>query len=275
MQDRKIWRLVVESFLLTVAACIIICWPRQVERPKPTKPAKPSVTVLKPSQADVLLRVEKSKPKTDGYHPPHVVKVWTTRHMGRIFRVIQLPRCEHMEMLITYEPYGETLAQAKKRLGGVAACTGSFHHPKTMALADFLQRNGAVLADSRTDRCVVTDHDGGKLNILRDCTQIKGMPGVSALKLGQRLVPFHSDGFSTAFMNRVTDRMAIGLNSNFIFIVQGKSDIWRLAHFFKTKLPVSTAVNSDGGHVVRGKAPVHLVFRWKKTGPIKTAGLLQ
>lgn len=270
MQDRRIRRIIVESLLLTLAACVVIFWPRQIERAKPTKNVKSSVTVLKSSQADVLLRAEIVKPKADSYHPPHTVKVWTTTHKGRIFRVVQLPRCEHMEMLITYQPSGETLAQAKKRLGGVAACTGSFHHPRTMALADFLQRNGAVLADSRTDRCVVTDHDGGKLDILRDCSQIKGMPGVSALKLGQRLVPFHRDGFSTAFMNRVTDRMAIGLNSHFIFIVQGKSDIWRLAHFFKTKLPVSTAVNSDGGHVVRGKAPVHLVFRWKKPGPVKT-----
>ena len=65
-------------------------------------------------------------------------------------------------------------------------------------------------------------------------------------------------------MNRVTDRMAIGVNSNFIFIVQGRSDIWRLADFIGHKLPVTTAINCDGGHVVRGKAPVHIVFRWRQ-----------
>jgi hypothetical protein len=84
------------------------------------------------------------------------------------------------------------------------------------------------------------------------------------MALGQRLIPLQRDGFSLAFMNRVTDRMAIGVNDYFIFIVQGKSSIWRLADFMRRKLPCKTAINSDGGHVVRGKAPVHIVFRWKQ-----------
>jgi len=66
-------------------------------------------------------------------------------------------------------------------------------------------------------------------------------------------------------MNRVTDRMALGLSHDYIFIVQGKSDIWRLADFMQEKLPCDVAVNSDGGHVVRGRAPVHIVFRWRET----------
>lgn len=260
-RNRSFRRLIIESLLLTVVACAAIWWPVPVER---TAPEKPSTTVLKPSEADVILRAESVEPKQSAWHPPHTVKVWMARHKDRTFRITQLPRCEHLEMVISYEPSGETLARAKQRLGGVAACTGSFHHPQTMALADFLQRNGSVLAASRTARCVISNGDMGRLDISDDISCVVRKSGVNALKLGQRLVPLQHDGFTTAFMNRQTDRMAIGLNSNFIYIVQGKSDIWRLAHFMGTKLPLSSAVNSDGGHVVRGKAPVHLVFRWKR-----------
>jgi len=259
---RGIRRLVAESCLFTAALCVIVSWPKPVIETK-TPPAKPTTTVLTKSQADAVLRAENVKPVKDNWHQPHVVKCWTTTHKGRTFRVTQLPRCEHLEMVITYEPSGETLARAKTRSGGVAACTGSFHNSKTMALADFLQREGSVLAASRTCRPVVSNHDGGRLDITDNVSTILRKSGVSALQLGQRLVPLQNDGFSAAFMNRVTDRMAIGLNGNFIFIVQGRSDIWRLSHFMSTKLPVRVAVNSDGGHVVKGKAPVHLVFRWK------------
>lgn len=203
------------------------------------------------------------QPARSAWHPPHIMKVWTTEHKGRIFRVIQLPRCEHIEAVIAYNPSGETVAQAKQRLGGAVAMTGSFHHPRTFALADFLQKDGAVYAAPSTGRCFLAMHNDGKLAISNDYSSIKGKRGVSALALGQRLVPLQRDGFSVAFMNRVTDRMAIGMNDNFIFIVQGKSDIWRLAHFMGNVLPCDMAVNSDGGHVVRGVAPVHVVFRWK------------
>lgn len=200
---------------------------------------------------------------TESWHPPHVVKVWTTSHKGRIFRVTQLPRCEHLEMKIAYTPQGETVKQAQRRLGGVAAMSGSFHHPQTYSLADFLQRNGSVLSAARTGRHYLAANTDGSLSISGDYTSIKGKPDISALALGQRLVPLRRDGFSLAFMNKVTDRMAVGMNNNFLFIVQGKSDIWKLAHFMEHKLPVNVAVNSDGGHVVRGVAPVHVVFRWK------------
>lgn len=230
--------------------CEVIAAPPVIERPR---------TVVLPT----VEPEKKTEPVKETWHPPHVVKVWTTKHKGRIFRVIQLPRCRHMEAVITYNPSGETLAAAKKRVGGAAAMTGSFHHPKTFALADFLQRDGRISSGAKTGRWFLAMYPDGKVAISGDYCAVKGKEGVSALALGQRLVPLQYDGFSKAFMNRVTDRMAIGMNDNFIFIVQGKSDVWRLADFMKTKLPVDIAVNSDGGHVVRGVAPVHVVFRWK------------
>ncbi|MEN6356754.1 MAG: hypothetical protein ABFD83_06685 [Armatimonadota bacterium] len=201
--------------------------------------------------------------KKKSWHPPHCVKVWTTKYKGRIYRVTQLPRCEHVETLITYSSSGETLARAKKRFGGIAVCTGSFHHPQSYCLADFVQKDGEIISSARTGRAIVTINHDGILGISDDYCSIKGQSGISALALGQRLIPLMRDGFSLSFMNRITERMAIGLNDNFIFLVQSKTSIWRLAGFMKRKLPCKTAVNSDGGHVVRGRAPVHIVFRWK------------
>lgn len=178
-----------------------------------------------------------------------------------------MPRCEHLEAVFTYNPSGETLGQAKKRVGGVASCSGSFHNPHSMVLADFFQRDGSVLTGARTGRGFFAVEDNGKMEISRNYTKVKGKSGVSALALGQFLIPLQNDGFPVGFMNRTTDRMAIGLNDNFIFIVQGKSDIWSLAAFMHDRLPVKVAINSDGGHVVRGKAPVHIVFRWRKKLP--------
>jgi hypothetical protein len=219
---------------------------------------------LRQSETGAVVGEHKRTPGKSTWHPPHVVKVWMVRYKRRTFRIIQLPRCEHLETVITYDPSGETVAHAKKRLGGVAACTGSFHNPKSMVLADFLQRRGTIVCPARTGRhCVVLDGNGA-LNISGDYAAMKGNSGYSAIALGQRLVPLQRDGFSLAFINKTTDRMAVGLNRNFIFIVQGKSDIWKLAGFLRTQLPVRTAVNCDGGHVVRGKGPVHLVFRWRK-----------
>lgn len=227
----------------------------------------PAAVALAPKAAAMVLGADELAPRETGqaaWHPPHVVKVWMATHKGRVFRVTQLPHCEHLETVITYDPAGETLARARERMGGIAACTGSFHNSRTMALADFLQRNGSLISSARTGRSFVAIREDGRLDISNDYPGVKRNPQFSALALGQRLVPLRQDGFSTAFMNRVTDRMAIGLNSNFIFIVQGRSDIWRLADFMQHKLPVTTAINCDGGHVVRGKAPVHLVFRWRE-----------
>ncbi|MCE5323319.1 phosphodiester glycosidase family protein [bacterium] len=202
--------------------------------------------------------------KKKPWHPPHQVKVWTTKYRKRIYRVTQLPRCEHIETIIAYNSHGETLAQAKRRLGGIAACTGSFHNSQSFCLADFVQQDGEIISSATTGRAIVTINQDGILGISTDYCSIKGQSGISALALGQRLIPLERDGFSLAFMNRITARMAIGINENFIFLVQSKTSIWHLARFMSRRLPCKKAVNSDGGHVVRGKAPVHIVFRWKK-----------
>lgn len=252
-----------------LAAVVLLVLPVVFPSAKPPAPEPRRATrVLKPAESDRVLGAvaAAAQPQPSQWHPPHVVKVWMAVHKGRTFRVTQLPHCEHIETLITYDGSGETLKQAKQRTGGIAACTGSFHNSQTMALADFLQRDGAVLSPARTGRNYMAVHASGGLDISGDYSAVKGKTGVSALALGQRLLPLQRDGFSTAFMNRVTDRMAVGLNANFIFIIQGKSDIWRLAHFIEHKLPARTAINCDGGHVVRGKGPVHIVFRWKTPG---------
>jgi len=208
--------------------------------------------------------IEPSNPQRDHDHPPHGVKVWIARYKGRTFRVTQLPRCEHLETIFTYYPAGETLARARKRMGGIAGMSGSFHNPQSMYLADFLQRDGTVLRAATTGRAMAVVWPSGILDITRNYTKVVRVPAVHAMALGQQLFPFTYDGFSKAFMNQVTDRMSIGINQRFIYIVQGKSDIWRLAAFYRDEIPVRIAVNSDGGHVVRGRAPVHIVFRWKQ-----------
>ena len=197
-------------------------------------------------------------------HPKHVVKVWMARHRGRVFRVIQLPRCEHIEALIAYNPKGETLRQAKERLNGVAALTASFHHPKSMCLADFLRTNGKQFGRATTGRWLLVILPNGEMHISDNYLLAKTGKGVDAVALGQRLVPLHHDKFTNAFMNRVTDRMALGMGKRYIYIVQGKSDIWRLAHFIRITLPIKIAINTDGGHVVHGRGPAHIVFRWRK-----------
>lgn len=101
------------------------------------------------------------------------------------------------------------------------------------------------------------------LSISGDYDMAKGDPWFRAIALGQRLVPMMQDGFLTAFTNKITDRMAIGLNRNFIFIVQGEVQHLSAVLVHADQLPVSTAINCDGGHVVHGKGPVHLVFRWQ------------
>jgi len=255
--------LLLTSAALAVVAIMACPLLYQIDKTEQPKQPKHVVKVLKSAESDHVLGATAIKPKKTSYHPPHVLKVWTAVYKGRTFRVTQLPHCEHIETLITYDGSGETLKQAKLRTGGIAACTGSFHNSQSMALADFLQRDGCVVSPARTGRNYIAVHASGKLDISDNYNAVKGKTGISALALGQRLLPLQQDGFSTAFMNKVTDRMAVALNGNFIFIVQGKSDIWRLSHFIGHKLPARTAINCDGGHVVRGKGPVHIVFRWK------------
>lgn len=187
--------------------------------------------------------------------------------MGRTFRVIQLPRCEHMEAVIAHNPRGETKEEAKLRLGGAAVCTGAFHHPGSMTLADFLQIDGNIVAHARTGRPFLAISKSGELEIADDYMRVKWDPHYDVITLGQRLVPLRRDGFSLRFMNRVTDRMALGLTDTNIYIVAGRSDIWRLAHFMRNYLHCDQAINADGGHVVRGRSPVHIVFRWREAPP--------
>ena len=208
----------------------------------------------------------KKKPVKRPWHPPHVIKSWTNRHKGKTFRVVQLPRCKHLETLITYNPYGETFKQAKRRTMGAAVMSGSFHNSQSYALADFLQRDGRVLSPAKTGRYFLAILPDGSIDLTNDYSKYKHKKATSAMAMGQRLVPLMRDGFSLTFMNEQTDRMAIAVNKNFIFIIQGHSDIWRLSDFIEKKLPVKIAVNSDGGHVIRGKAPIHVVFRWKLKG---------
>jgi hypothetical protein len=232
-------------------------------RGKPSQPAK--VPYLTPAPRVVVYQSE-AQP-APGPHPKHVVKTWLTSYGGRIFRVTQLPRCEHVEAIIARNPKGETKEEAMHRLGGAAVSTGAFHNPDNLELVDFVQQEGAIVSEATTGRWFLAIFENGALNISDNYMMVKGKSGVSALALGQRLVPLHQDGFSKSFMNAITDRMALGLSHDYIFITQGRSSIWTLADFIKAKLPVTIALNADGGHVVKGRAPVHVVFRGRNLTP--------
>lgn len=263
-------RLALAALVVGFGVAALLYQPRAHTRTRP-KPCPPVSRVLKADETAALLGAVRVQKRVRTWHPPHVVKVWTAVYKKHVFRVVQLPHCEHIETVIAYNPCGESVKQAKMRNHGIAACSGSFHNPKSMALADFVQQKGSIISCARTGRPFVSIGECGRLDISQDYVNVKRKPGVSALALGQRLVPLERDGFSLSFMNQQTDRMAVGLNSNFIFIVQGRSDIWTLSKFMQAKLPVQTAINCDGGHVVRGKGPVHLVFRWKKQlHPVQT-----
>ena len=269
----RVPRWIIAAALVILLLVTVVCWLSRARNTEQRARASRQILTrpLLPSEATAVLGAKATPVRETPWHPPHTMKVWLTTFRGRTYRVTQLPRCEHLETLISYNPGGETLREAKNRLGGIAASTGSFHNPKSMVLADFLQRKGTIMCPARTGRCFVAVDGIGALSISGDYNTIKGDPRFSAIALGQRLVPLMRDGFSTAFMNKVTDRMAVGLNKSFVFIVQGKSSVWRLSQFMQTKLPITTAINCDGGHVVRGKGPVHIVFRWKKEAMLACA----
>ncbi len=220
------------------------------DRPRPVKPA-----------AGVFPSVPTAR---TAYHPPHVLKVWTLKHRGRVFRCIQMPRCEHLEAVLAYNWSGETMQQVKKRLEGAAVCTDGFVHSTSYAPADFLQDRGRALSRAATGRWMFVINSTGEMDIHGNYMLVKGQKGVTAAALGQSLVPLKYDGFSKAFMNRVTDRMGIGLTKHHVFIGAGSSDIWRFAKLFEEVLHCQVAINTDGGHVIRGKSSTHIVFRWKK-----------
>lgn len=249
-----------ESALLGFAAGVMLLLAaaeplsRGVLPPRSEKPPKAEIYQSQPIPPPVQ------------YHPPHIVKVWITEYRGKAYRTIQLPRCEHLEAVLTYEPSGETLRQAQERMGGVAASTAGFCHPTSYSLADFIQRQGRQLTNARTGRWMFVIFEDGSTDLSGNYMLIKKKAGVTAIALGQRLVPLERDGFSRSFMNRHTDRMAIGMRKHFIYIVSGKSDIWTLSRFMDEVLECKVAINCDGGHIVRGKSPTHIVFRWRTNG---------
>lgn len=229
-----------------------------IEPPPPPSPPQPVKVV------EMVIPLPKAPPKRT-WHPRHRVKTWLSQYQGRIFRTVQIPRCNHVEMVLTYvSAPGETCTRAKRRTGAIAVTAGSYHNPHSMALADFFQKNGRVFSARRTRRGILASRPSEVADILDEITRGKNE---SSLALGARLVPFKLDGFTRAFANRQTDRMAIGLTKGYIFIVQGNSDLWRLGRFMRDGLGCSKAINSDGGHVVKGRAPVHIAFRWRKKRP--------
>jgi hypothetical protein len=242
------------SYLSTVFALTALLSPA---KPLPAAPTSPKPVSTTPIRARA--------PTTE--HPRHQVKVWLTTYRSRTFRVIQLPRCEHLEAAIAYASTGETKEQAKHRLNGIAVSTAAFHDPRSLALVDFYQSDGKILSGATTGRWFFAAMENGEMRLTGDYPVLKGKSGVTALALGQRLVPLERDGFSKAFMDQRTDRMAIGMVEGYLYIVEGKTDLWRLSEFLRTQLPIETALNADGGHVVDGKSPVHIVFRWRTPPP--------
>lgn len=203
------------------------------------------------------------------FHPKHQVKVWTRtyKYKGkkRIYRIIQLPRCEHLQTAITYYPIsqGETVNQAKIRNNAVAACTASFMNPKNCRAVDFLRIDGQIIVGKEVGRPFLAI-DQGQGIISNDYNWLKNDCSVDAAALGQMLEPFQFDGFTVSFSNKITDRMGIGLTKHYIYIVQGKTDLWMMSRFFKEELKCDFAINTDGGHVVKGKSRYHAIFYWKK-----------
>lgn len=267
LKGRRVRRglLHIKLFVILITVPTIVAPASSLQDPPLAKPA----TLVAPNVAPPI----EVLPPLKACPADHTVKTFTTSYAGRSYRVTRLPRCLHIEMVITNNPRGETKEQAQERVGGVAVCSGSFHHPRTLSIADFLQSNGDVIQDPTTKRWFLVLTQNGTVDISNNYAEFKGKPGVSALALGQRLVPLHQDGFTRAFMKQVTDRMAIGLTEDDIYVVETKSSIYQLADFMKNGLHCTAAVNSDGGHVVHGKAPVHVVFRWRNLPlqPVVTA----
>lgn len=240
----KRWRIVIDFFLILLVLLILASKGDQGDESTPSAVAKGKVQIK---------------------HPSHQVIIWTTRFHGRIFRVIKLPRCEHIQTIITYKPPGETKEEAKKRLQGAAVCTASFYHRRLSRPVDFFRRLGRRITgqEVKTKRYFLAIYPDRHLEISKDYKKLASNDKVDLIALGQRLVPFHHDGFSAAFANERTDRMALGLTENRIYLVQARTDLWRLGKFLEKRLSCQIAVNCDGGHAVKGKSPFHLVFRWK------------
>lgn len=194
-------------------------------------------------------------------HPRHEVVVFEKKYRNRNFLVVRLPHCEHLEMIVAYNPEAETKRQAKERTGGIAVSTGPFYNMTTKTPVDRVMKNGKSLSHDVADRTVLVVLPSGKLKLTRDFEMVKNIDEAAAL--GQTLIPFSYDGFSKKFANQKTARNAIGITKEHIYIVQTTSDLWRLSSFMEKELDCQSAINCDGGHTVKGKSPFHLVFRWK------------
>ena len=200
-------------------------------------------------------------------HPRHEARVWTTKFRKTIFRVVKLPNCNHLETIITYRLPGETKECAKKRLGGVAVCTACFYNPTNLRPVDFFRRNGKITVGREIGRPFLKINENGPIEISRDYSTLYQDPSCDALALGPQLVPYYHDGFSMDFASQKTDRMALAMTRNYLYIVQGKTNLKTLEKFINKKLRSNSAINTDGGHSVKGYSPFHLVFRWKKLPP--------
>lgn len=172
--------------LIVVAILIgVVCLHHQSSSAQPLRPL-PQSMVMPPQSMVTLPPVKKDVPKTaiaekKTWHPRHQMKVWTTRYGGASYRVIQLPRCEHLETVITYTPNGETFQQAKTRIGGIAVMSGSFHHPQSFSLADLLQREGTIANPAMTKRYFLVISAQGIPSISGDYAQYLRKPGVSMI----------------------------------------------------------------------------------------------
>jgi hypothetical protein len=194
-------------------------------------------------------------------HPRHEISVFRKKKYGRNFLVIVIPRCEHVEAVFADLPEKETIKEARERLHGFAAMSASFYNPKNNNHVDFVKRFGKVNYPRTTKRYFLIKNYDGSFEITNDLEKVK--QAQFALALGQMLVDFQLDGFSLHFVNMITPRMALGLNPKNIFIVQSTSDLWRLSKFMKEDLGCDQAINTDGGHVIKGTSRSHIVFIWK------------
>ncbi len=204
-------------------------------------------------------------PLGPGQHPSHEVLVSVVRYQHRIFHVVRLPRCEHLEAVITNEPSGETLAQAKQRMGGVASIPAPSMTP-TASLSPISSSATAPSNPAPPPAAGCSSSPPTASSTSPATTRsTKASPASPRWPWASASSPSTATASTTSCMKRRTERMAIGLTKEDIYLVEANTDIPRLAAFMKNKLKVEIALNSDGGHVVHGNAPVHLIFRWRRS----------
>ena len=240
--------------VLAVALALTLCpSPMGIEPPPP--PPKP-----KPKPVDVVIPLPDPPPERK-WHPRHQSKTWLTKYRGRIFRTTQLPRCEHVEMLVTYHPApGVTRAQVKQRTGAIVVCTGSYHHPQTMALADYLQRDGRVLMARRTQRFMLTSDTTKVVDILDEIIRGNEVSACPASRLCRLLMVSRSrspTGRPTAWQSA---------SPKAIFVVQGLRPV-------APRLEVSAAYDQRRWRAWPRSRLVHIAFRWRKSRRVQQSAV--